>query len=65
MCVYFSTSVCETFLVLRIIQRDDIVTHIHACSCKVPVIIVDFSKTGIFSRFRKKLQYQFSSKSAQ
>ena len=42
MCVLiFSTVLCKTFLILRIIQRD-IVINVETFSCKVPVILVGF-----------------------
>jgi hypothetical protein len=41
-CVYiFSTTLSQTFLILRRIQRDIIIT-VHRSSCKVPFIIVEF-----------------------
>ena len=42
MCVLiFSTTLSETFLNLRRVQRD-MITNVHRSSCKVPVIIVGF-----------------------
>ena len=42
MCVLiFSTTLCKTFLILKIIQRD-IVINVKTFSCKVPVIFVEF-----------------------
>jgi hypothetical protein len=40
MCVLiFSTTLSETFLILRRNQQD-IIINVHRCSCKIPVILV-------------------------
>ena len=62
LCVFwFSLQiVSETFLTLRIIQRD-VVINMETSSRKVPVILV-----GFFDGFsKKKVKYQISSKSVQ
>jgi hypothetical protein len=41
----------KTFLILRRIQRD--ITNIYTSSCKVPVILVRFSKNAQTSSFKK------------
>jgi hypothetical protein len=46
----------ETFLILRITQRD-IITNVHRSSCKVPIIIVTYqSKFNLLDRFLKNIQ---------
>ena len=51
----FSIILSETFVILRIIQRDVIINE-HKFSCTVlPLLLADFNETGIFSKyFRKK-----------
>jgi len=53
----------EKFLSIRRIQWD-IVIKVHTSQCKVPVILVSFYETSIFStNFRKIIKYQISWKS--
>ena len=53
MCLTFSTYLCETFLILRTIQRL-IIINVYRSSCKVPVIFVresinaDYSSNSVF-----------------
>ena len=48
----------ETFLILRIIQRD-IIVNVHRSSYKVPLFMLDFNKTWIFlTDFRKIRKYK-------
>jgi hypothetical protein len=55
----------ETFLILGINQRDNI-KNVHRSTCKVPVILVRFYETWIFSKgFRKTLKYQILWKSVE
>ena len=56
--------VLETFLILRIIQRD-IVINVKSLHVKYPLFFSDFNETLIFwtDFFKKKLKYQVSSKS--
>ena len=50
----------KTFLILRRNERDMFIS-IHRSSCKVPVILVRFNETWIFSTdFRQVLKYQMS-----
>ena len=61
----FSTTLSETFLILRRIQRH-ITVNVHRYSCRVSIFLSDFSETWIFSTvFRKILQCQISPKSVQ
>ena len=58
-CDFLYYSVC-----LRRTERD-IVINVHRSLCQLPVIIVRFNKTSIFSTYiRKTLKHQISQKSA-
>jgi hypothetical protein len=62
---FYLQLLCETFLIPRIRGRVTII-KVHRTSCKVPVILSYFNKTGIFwADFRKILKYQISWKSVQ
>ena len=46
------------FFILRKIQLG-IIINVHTYPCKVPLFLLDFNETWIFSTdFRKKLKYQ-------
>jgi hypothetical protein len=66
MCVLiFSTILTETFLILRRIQWDIVVT-VHGLYVKYPLFLSDFNETWIFSTVYKKIhKYKISWKSAQ
>jgi hypothetical protein len=66
MCVLiFSTTLSETFLILRRFQRD-IVIYVHRSSCKIPVILIRFKEILTFSAdFRQRVKYQISQNSIQ
>ena len=55
----------ETFLILRLIQRD-VIKYVYWSSCKVSVILLVFSWNWIFSAdFRKMVKYKISWNSVQ
>jgi hypothetical protein len=59
-CFFFCTSLYKTFLIPRKIQGDTVI-NIRTSSCEVPVILVRFHKSWIFSTvFRKTLAEQIS-----
>jgi hypothetical protein len=53
MCVLiFSATFSQTFLILRIIQRD-IIVNVHASSCEILVILSCFNETSFLDRLLK------------
>jgi hypothetical protein len=65
MCVSISLYLLsKTFLILR--TEQDMIMYVHRSSCKVRVILVNFSETWIFlTDFQKILKYQILQKSIQ
>jgi hypothetical protein len=49
----FSTTFCETFLVLRKDERD--IINVHMSSCKIPFIMSDFNRSWFFTFLKKYL----------
>jgi hypothetical protein len=56
----FSTILSETFTILRATELD-IIVNVHWTSCKVILLLSDYSETSIYSTdFQKKSNYKFN-----